>query len=296
MTTIMQKTWPIIAILTLFGSSYSYADTVYSAWNLEWLTNTPSSKFKSSQRDDQDYQSLHRHFISMNSDILAFQEVNDKQALKKVIGGDYQIFFSHRANAANQHHQFSDINQYTGFAVKKGISVKDMPDVKLDRSRNSKLRFASYVLLHPDSHKPIHALSVHLKARCSGAYNGSKACRTLKAQAEELNKWIKARERDDDAYVILGDFNHNMGYQGDWLWDEIAQGTKAVLASKSSNAECKVRSRNNPNKTHQFRSLIDHIIVSKVLTASTPKQDIFPVQDVLKYQLSDHCPLSSDIR
>lgn len=291
----MQKTWSIISVLALLGSFNSYADTVYSAWNLEWLSSTPSSKFKSSQRYDQDYQSLHHHFSSMESDILAFQEVNDKQALTKVIGSDYQIFFSHRSNAANQHHQFSDINQYTGFAVKKGIAVKDMPDVRLDTSRNSKLRFASYIMLHPDSHQPIHALSVHLKARCSGAYKGSKACRTLKAQGQQLNKWIKEREKNNDAYVILGDFNHNMSYQGDWLWDEIAQGSKAVLASKSSQAKCKVKSRNNPNKTHQFRSLIDHIIVSTDLSTSTPKQDLYPVKDVLNYQLSDHCPLSVNI-
>lgn len=292
----MRKTWSLIGILSLLGSFSCYAETVYTTWNLEWLSSNPSSKFPTSQRNAQDYQSLRRHFTLIESDIFAFQEVNDKQALKQVIGDGYQIFFSHRASTMNQHHQFSDINQYTGFAVKNGITAQDMSDIKLDTSRNSKLRFASYVLLHPDSHRPIHALSVHLKARCSGAYNGSKACRTLKAQGEELNKWIKERERANDAYVILGDFNHNMGYQGDWLWDEIAQGTKAVLASESSKAKCKVRSRNNPNKTHQFRSLIDHIIVSKVLTASTPKQDIFPVQDVLKYQLSDHCPLSADIR
>ncbi|EEX93978.1 endonuclease/exonuclease/phosphatase family protein [Vibrio orientalis] len=292
----MQKTWPIISVLALLGSFNSYADTLYSAWNLEWLSSTPSSKFKPSQRYDQDYQSLHHHFSSMESDILAFQEVNDKQALTKVIGSDYQFFFSHRSNADNQRHQFSDINQYTGFAIRKGIAVKDMPDIKLDRSPNSKLRFASYVMLHPNSQQPIHALSVHLKARCSGAYNGSKACRTLKVQGQQLNKWIKEREKNNDAYVILGDFNHNLSYNGDWLWKGISQGTDATLATKMTKANCKVKSRNNPNKTHQFKSLIDHIIVSSDLGFHSPKQNLYKVDDVLNRQMSDHCPISVSIK
>lgn len=292
----MQKTWPIISALALLGSFNSYADTVYSAWNLEWLSSQPSAKFKASQREPQDYQALRKHFASINSDVVAFQEANDKQALRKVIGDEYQVYFSHRSLRENQYHQFSDINQYTGFAVKNGVPVEDKPDIELDLARNSKLRFASYVVLYPKSEQPIHALSVHLKARCSGAYKGSKACRTLKAQGDQLNKWIQAREDNNDAYVILGDFNHNLGYNGDWLWKGISQGTDATLATKMTKAKCKVQSRNNPNKTHQFKSLIDHIIVSSDLEFDSPKQNLYKVDDVLNRQMSDHCPISVSIK
>ncbi|RTZ18334.1 endonuclease/exonuclease/phosphatase family protein [Vibrio aquaticus] len=291
----MRKYCSLLSVLPLITAFNVQSETLYSAWNLEWLSNTPSEQFSSSQRSSDDYQSLQRHFESMQSDVVAFQEVNDKQALRKVIGNDYTIYMSQRAKSSNSRHQFDDINQYTGFAVNKGVPVKDMPDLKLDGNRNSKLRFASYVVIEPDGKQPVHALSVHLKARCSGAFNGSKSCKTLKEQGQHLNKWILEREKLGDAYIILGDFNHNMVYRGDWLWKEITQGSKAELATQKTRALCKVKSRNNPSRTHQFRSLIDHIIVSHQLDYQKPKQDVYPVDDVLKYQLSDHCPVSMSL-
>lgn len=291
------KKW---TLLTTFCVAFSFPALSaqaqsFSTWNLEWLSSSPSVKFAASQRSDADYQALKHHFDQMQSNILAFQEVNDPKALTKIIGNNYQLYFSQRRETSNRRHQFEDINQYTGFAVQKGVEVSNQEDLRLDMSDTSKLRFASYIIINPTSNQPIHALSIHLKARCSGRFNSSRDCQTLKQQGHQLNRWISQREDKHQAYVILGDFNHNMSYQHDWLWKDIAQGTKAVLASKSSQAECKVRSRKNPNKTHQFRSLIDHIIVSDALTASIAQQDVYPARDVLKYQLSDHCPLSTTI-
>lgn len=292
------KKWSFFTALCLLFSFHAVgAEQIsFSTWNLEWLSSSPSSKFEQSQRSTSDYQALNRHFNNIKSDVVAFQEVNDADALVKVIGNDYQLFFSQRSESDNRRHQFDDINQYTGFAVRNGIAVSNQRDLRLDNSSNSKMRFASYIIIRPNGKQPVHALSVHLKARCSGRFNSSRDCKILKHQGRALNGWIKQREAAKDAYIILGDFNHNMGYQRDWLWDEIAQDTQATLVSQSTKAECKVRSRNNPRKTHQFRSLIDHIIVSESLTASKAKQDVYPVEDVLNHQLSDHCPLSSDIR
>ncbi|OAJ95853.1 endonuclease/exonuclease/phosphatase family protein [Vibrio bivalvicida] len=290
------KSWSLFVSLLCLLSFYSSAnDSVYATWNIEWLSNTPSEKFSSSQRNEDDYFALSRHFASIAPQVLAFQEVNDPIALKRVIGSDYQLFFSQRSLPTNKKHQFDEINQYTGFAVKKGINVFNREDIHLDSSSNSKLRFATYIVLNPNSSNPIHALSVHLKARCSGAYRNSRDCKTLKQQGKTLNHWIKERESSGESYVILGDFNHNLSYQGDWLWKEMTQGTSAHLASKQTKAECKVKSRNNPKRTHQFRSLIDHIVVSEALATTKPEQIVFPVPDVLEYTLSDHCPLSMQI-
>lgn len=99
----------------------------------------------------------------------------------------------------------------------------------------------------------------------------------------------------DEQYMILGDFNHNLSYQGDWLWKAITQTSSASLATLSTQPRCKVRSRHQPKRLHQFRSLIDHIIVSKELSLSAPKQVTFPSEQVLKYHLSDHCPLQTTL-
>lgn len=295
---IAPKTWSNFASLLLVFSfpAASAPQMTFSTWNFEWLSSQPSPEFSASQRSSADYQVLNRHFLNINSDVVAFQEVNDAQVLTKVIGTKYQMFFSERSERSNQRHQFDSINQYTGFAVRKGIEVTNAKDLRLDNANNSKLRFASYIIIDPTSNQPLHALSVHLKAGCSGRFNNSQECQTLKGQGQALNDWIRLRESKQEAYIILGDFNHNMGYQNDWLWKGISDQTRASLASKSSRADCKVKSRNNPNKTHQFRSLIDHIIVSDTLTASTPKQDVFAISDVIKHQLSDHCPLSTEIQ
>lgn len=283
----------LISLLSLTFSCTAFSQTSFTTWNLEWLSSTPVSKFSASMRDDVDYNALHNHSDKMNSDIIAFQEVNDEKALRRVIGDGYQVIFSDRNTKAYQAQQFRDINQFTGFAVKKGIEVNNQPDIQLDTSPRSKLRFASYVVINPDSDTPIHALSVHLKARCSGAYNNSDACKTLKSQGSALNTWIQERERNNQSYVVLGDFNHNMSYRGDWLWERISKNSNALLASEESKALCKVRSNKNPKRTHQFRSLIDHIVVSDDLAFTIPKQVTYTTDDVLKYQMSDHCPVTS---
>lgn len=289
------KNWSLFAFTLLLFPFSTVAGTKYTTWNIEWLTSHPSERFKPSQRNDQDFAALQKHFATIDSDILAFQEVNDKEALQRVVGSDYQLYFSERSKSQSRHHQFEGTNQYTGFAVKNGIEIKNKADLRLDRSRNSKLRFASYVIVSPNSSEPIHALSVHLKAGCSGAYRNSKDCKTLKQQGVALNQWIAQREGNNQEYIVLGDFNHNLTYRDDWLWEIMVSGTNAKLASKQSKPACKVKSRNNPNRTHQFRSLIDHIIVSDGLRYSKPTQDLFPVPDVLNYQLSDHCALSAAI-
>lgn len=270
--------------------------TTFTSWNIEWLSSSPSAKFSESHRSAADVRKLNQHFIKTQSDVLAFQEVNDPQIIGDVVGSDYQLFFSDRSQRSNRSLQFDDINQYTGFAVRKGIPTSDPVDFPLDTHSGSKLRFATYIVLYPDSKQPIHALSVHLKARCAGAYRNDRHCKTLKSQGGELNKWIKERERQNQAYVILGDFNHNLGYSGDWLWQSIAKSTNASLATQFTSADCKVRSRKQPNKTHQFRSLIDHIVVSDQLTASNAQQVTYDTNQVLSYHLSDHCPIQATIK
>ncbi len=155
------------------------------SWNLEWLTTTPSAKFKTSFRSEDDFHALNLHFKSVNPDILAFQEVDSVQAMKRVVGEGYRIYLSERSDAHNRQHQFSDINQYTGFAIKETIKVTDTADFPLIQA--SKLRFASAVTLELASDQPIHLLSVHLKAGCSGKLSRHSACKQLKQQGQVIN-------------------------------------------------------------------------------------------------------------
>ncbi len=282
----------VLQFFTLFVICPTFAfGTTFTTWNIEWLSSTPAQKFEESHRNPDDVEALARHFRLTDSDVLAFQEVNDLDAIETVIGSGYQVFLSDRSNASSRRNQFGDINQYTGIAVKKGMPVLDLPDLKLDSSPTSKLRFATHVVLYPNSTHSVHVLSLHLKSRCSGAYKNNRHCKTLKSQGTVINRWLREREANKQAYVLLGDFNHNLSYQNDWLWNEMSRGTDAVLATRETPAACKVRSKKQPNKLHQFRSLIDHIIVSKGITYHSVKQVTFKPNDVFKFHLSDHCPI-----
>lgn len=260
-------------------------------WNLEWLTSTPSKKFPTSYRSEDDFSALKTQFMGVSPDILAFQEVDSVEAISRVVGSDYEIYLSDRSLPSNKRHQFSGLNQYTGFAVRHGHTVKDVADFPL--SKGGRLRFASAIELTLEDGATIKLLSVHLKAGCSGKYTSHHSCKTLKQQGRVLNSWLKQLESSDESYVLLGDFNHNLAYSGDWLWTKLTKDLNTVprLTTKSTKAECKVRSNRTPNKTHQFRSLIDHIVVSPDLRSSPARQDVMPTKSVLNYQMSDHCPI-----
>ena len=279
----------------LIGNQAIAEPLTISSWNIEWLsTNEAVNKF-SDKRDQVDFDKLGTYFQSLNADVVAFQEVDDVNAIQRVAGDQYQILMSDRALPKNNNHQFKEVNQYTGFAVRKGVPLTDYADFPLETTSNSKLRFASYIVIETET-KPIHMLSLHLKAGCSGAYKSNRDCSRLKEQAQQLNKWIKQRERNNEDYAILGDFNHNLAYSRDWMWEELTQYTDAQLATRKTRADCKVRSNRNNHRTHQFRSVIDHIVLSKSLNADPAKQQVFKTQDVLDYKLSDHCPVSTTIK
>ena len=279
----------------LIGNQAIAEPLTISSWNIEWLsTNEAVNKF-SDKRDQVDFDKLGTYFQSLNADVVAFQEVDDVNAIQRVAGDQYQILMSDRALPKNNNHQFKEVNQYTGFAVRKGVPLTDYADFPLETTSNSKLRFASYIVIETET-KPIHMLSLHLKAGCSGAYKSNRDCSRLKEQAQQLNKWIKQRERNNEYYAILGDFNHNLAYSRDWMWKELTQYTDAQLATRKTRADCKVRSNGNNHRTHQFRSVIDHIVLSKSLNADPAKQQVFKTQDVLDYKLSDHCPVSTTIK
>ncbi|NGZ14144.1 endonuclease/exonuclease/phosphatase family protein [Vibrio aestuarianus] len=294
------KIRPVLTAGILFTISFcGWAQSLKLAtWNIEWLSLTPSTNIAESQRSEQDFSALQHHFTNFPPDVLAFQEVDSREAIQRIVGMEYNVLISDRSSKGNRRYQFNDQNQYTGFAVRQGIAFADPDDLNLTPNNKHKLRFASYVVLYPNTPQQIHLLSVHLKAGCSGKFRASStSCKTLKAQGLALNQWLLEKERLNQAYAILGDFNHNLAYPNDWLWQVITDGAvqPPQLATQDTAAVCKVRSNKNPQRTHQFRSLIDHVIVSHSLKASQTQQITYPSAQILKYRLSDHCPITSVI-
>ncbi|MCE0495392.1 endonuclease/exonuclease/phosphatase family protein [Vibrio salinus] len=275
-----------------YAISFSANALSIASWNLQWLTSQPihHSKLKINKRSSSDFEQLATLFRQNDVDILAFQEVNDSPAIKKVVGNEYKLYLSDRSKPEWSRLQFKDINQYTGFAVRKSLFITDPPDIQL--IHKSQLRFASYIVLRRTQKPDLHLLSVHLKSGCFGKWNPhKKACITLKKQGVELNKWMKQRIINHNDFAILGDFNHNLSYPKDWLWRGITHNLnhQPILSTKRTSADC--RQLNKRGKTFRYRHIIDHMITSDSVTISETHQVPYPAKALKHYQLSDHCLL-----
>lgn len=294
----MQKI--LVSIFTFFLLCASVSPALaltMASWNLEWLATNPPhhSKLKIPKRSSADFNQLNTIFRQQNVDILAFQEVNDIAALKRVVGNGYTIWLSDRSKPEWRKLQFNDINQYTGFAIRNTLVADNPADVELISGK--KLRFATYLILKRGKQSDIHLLSVHLKSGCFGQWKSSKrACTTLKQQGIALKLWIEKHIRQQDSFIILGDFNHNLSYPKDWFWTELSgDNTRHLtLATSKTPSECKMSGRNG--KIFRYRYLIDHIITSKDISVPQPKQWVYPDEVLQHYRLSDHCLLVGQVK
>ncbi|WP_417882923.1 endonuclease/exonuclease/phosphatase family protein [Vibrio rumoiensis] len=272
-----------------------------STWNLEWLTTSPTNSIKESQRKAQDFNALTMKFGQIKPDILAFQEVDSIAAIHKVVGEDYRIYLSDRAKPQYSNLQFKGVNQYTGFAISEKWLIRnqgkivDPQDIEL--LNNAKLRFATYIVIQQANRPDLHLLSVHLKHGCAAKKKRSRSCQQLSDQTDRLNQWLAARVEKQQTFIVLGDFNHNLAYQGDWMWQQLTAklNEKVQLATQATSAICQVKSNRNPNQLYRYPSLIDHIIVSRPSQVHETQQIAFTKQEALNYHLSDHCPVVSDI-
>lgn len=135
----------VTALLIFSSTSLAQNSINLTSWNIEWLSINGGKVSRTSD----DFVKLNQYVDKTQADIIAFQEVDSKAAVQKAVGDGYAIYLSDRAQSNNKHLQFSDTNQYTGFAVRKDIEVSDPADFSITRG-NSKLRFASYIVVNPN--------------------------------------------------------------------------------------------------------------------------------------------------
>lgn len=260
------------------------------SWNFEWLSSQSSVHVNESQRTNADLNAYQVMIERYQPKVLAFQEVNDREVLEKVLGKQYKIIMSDRAKSRYQSLQHNGINQYTGVAIDQSLAHSDPEDLVLSPKR--KLRFATYVVVEPKASSPIHLLSVHLKAGCIGKYESNEdSCQTLKQQSDSLNQWIQQRLKNKQSYLIVGDFNHDLTHPKDWMWKRIIADnqTPPVLLSSQLKSRCIAS-----GKTKAYRHVVDHIIASSDIRTDNLVQVLYSEQDQ-EHQLSDHCPLTATL-
>lgn len=292
----------ILPLYFFLKSTTAYADLILiQSWNMQWL----STKYThlGPIRQERDWLALRSIFHQSSADILFFQEVDSDNALRRIVPANYTLLFSDRALPSMHFHQFSDVNQYTGIALAPGIRFDNPPDLPLPATKSkstnyySKLRWATYIIVYPKNGTPIHLLSVHLKSGCtpSKTFRKTKACRELRSQVAHLAGWIEQRAKKKQRFIIGGDFNYPLAKQGNPVWRQLSASDlkNIILATKELKTHCQVRSKRSAKRVVRHWHLLDHFITSSDITLDKTTQRIYALDDIKRFQLSDHCPIEA---
>lgn len=293
-----------LTVYFFLKSASAYAESIaIASWNMQWLSVETTSLTPT--RHDRDWHALRSFYLQQPADILFFQEVDSDKALSRVVPATYTLLFSDRALPSMRHHQFADINQYTGIALAPGIRFHNPPDSPLPATKSnstnyySKLRWATYVIVYPKSGTPIHLLSVHLKSGCtlSNTYRKTKACRELRSQATHLAAWIDQRVTLKQRFIIGGDFNYPLSVPGNAVWHQLRGGhlQDVILATREVQSHCRARSKRNTKRIIRYRHLLDHFITSRDIVLRQTTQRVYALDDIKRFQLSDHCPITAQL-
>ena len=264
-----------------------------AAWNLEQLDDTDGAGCVPRRRAD--YERIRRQVERLGADIVAFQEVENATAARRVFPeSGWNVEVSRRPSAGPgrpcRERRTARLGRLaTGFAIRKGIPYRRLDDFAELAGGNPGLRWGVEILVRARG-RELRLLSVHLKSGCWGAREDRDAkrraiCAVLGNQFLQLRDWASLRRSQGAAYVILGDFNRRLAMRGDWAWRTLSKPPASMrLATSPRASQCDRR----------FPEFIDHIVAggdaeSMLLPGSfreSPRQGAHP----------DHCAISADFR
>lgn len=263
-------------------------------WNLEHLDD--SGMEGCLPRDQADYDAIADRVNEFELDIVAFQEVENEAAARRVFRGpEWQVEVSSRPETGEGPECWRMRGRHlghlaTGFAIRRGIAYRRNADLEA-------LGAAAYQRWGTDitvlkGGKSVRLLSVHLATGCWGEEHDSNPanaenCSVLGGQMQQLGQWAAARHEDGSPFVILGDFNRRLALPGDWAWQALASAAgpaAPVLATAGLSSRC----------SRRFPALIDHLVVGGgAETLLVPGS----VREWPRHgRHPDHCPVSADFR
>ena len=278
-----------------------------AAWNIEHLAANNAQGCR--PRDTAEYDAIRIYLKRADADVVAFQEVEDLHAAKRVFpASDYDIHVSERPTR-----KFPDcydvpqsrLMQRTGFAVRKDITERlgmravRQPDVRELQGTHDSGRWGVYLILEQvearsiPARPPLHLLSIHLKSRCTyQALTAKKAnpnCALLHEQVGALSDWINTRSRLGQDFIIAGDFNRQLDQLGDEVWVRLESGGKS---GSYVDLEKVLHGINHPRPYNpKYPYAIDHIIYNQAVDGLVLETETYFDTRAGKY--SDHLPLFS---
>lgn len=249
-----------------------------ASWNLDWLNRR--NQHGPVRRSDEDYARLRHTAQRLAADVVAVQEVDGEEALRRVFDeAEYDYHLTSQREL-----------QRAGFAYRKGLAVERHPD--LDALNVGGVRSGADLTVRVNG-TPLRLLSVHLKSDCFSASLRSPkaACVKLALQLPVLEHWIDARAAAGEAFLVLGDFNRRLNASEEF-YAELDDGSPP-------NADLTLLSDGYPSKCWggKYPELIDHMLLSRdalpwLEPGSFSQLEYEPADARFKQKLSDHCPIS----
>ena len=289
-------------VFALISSNTVLANTIkIASWNIAWLGSHEYNERKSS-----DYEALASYTKQLDADVIALQEVESAFWAKKVLGDNYDYYFSTK-----------DWVQRVGIAVKKsaGLAVTAKEYKALDVGR---VRHGMELTLVKNNQE-LTLLAVHLKSGCFAKPLDDKsiaamadstekelrrkdACTILSKQIKPLEQWIDTKASQGKAFIVLGDFNRRFSQdialkhnESQGLWQALNDEGNSLLWTPTA-------SKNSDCWGGYYKDYIDHIVFNpkakQLYVDDSFEQLVFKPKYTRKLSqtLSDHCPISVEVK
>ena len=223
---IVPSRWPSLLALVLLSAAVHAGELRIATWNLEHLSDADSEGCV--PREAADYEAIAGQVRELDADIVAFQEVENEAAARRVFpSSQWRVEVSSRPSTGPgppcQARSTARLGRLaTGFAVRRGTAYRRGDDLSALGVGNPHLRWGTDITVTRGG-RGIRLLSVHLNSGCWGATQDEDArradtCAVLRDQMRILRGWIDARREEGVAFLILGDFNRRLAVPGDWAW------------------------------------------------------------------------------
>jgi endonuclease/exonuclease/phosphatase family metal-dependent hydrolase len=270
-----------LSIFILFAGCKGKTDKILSVstFNIRWLGDGENDRV---DRSEEEYKLIAEVILDTDSDILALQEIENENALKKIMTHlpDWKYAIEDDGYVLNLAYIYKPEVELQNLGLYKPIKVVE------NRTRSGLIAKAK------KGNFDFYLMNLHFKASSRYDNTPEKKKRSFELrqkQSAALSKWIDSiltfNEQD---LIILGDYNDNP--KRDWSDNLRPLKDNDNIKFISSDLEsCK-----NPNWDN-----IDHIVVSnsahnRYIMGSVGMQNIyaaFPQNEAEK--ISDHCPVTA---
>ena len=262
-----------------------------AAWNLEHLDDTGTDGCV--PRKQADYDAIAAQVDEFGLDIIAFQEVENEAAARRVFpSSDWHVEISRRPDRntgpACRGRPGQRLGHLaTGHAVRRDIAYRRNADLDVLGEATPFQRWGTDITVRENGQE-LRLLSVHLASGCWGMENDEdpgdeRNCTVLRGQINQLRAWAEDRRTEGEAFVILGDFNRRLAVAGDWAWELLSPSSAPLhLPTEDLTTRCDTR----------YTELIDHLVLgggaTELLVPGSTNE--WPREG----QHPDHCAVSAD--